>query len=166
MKNHRVIVIARGGVALAEGIPSDSDVFATNDGRFEVDPDPRPLPIDLPAGRLTVLDGFGAVLGQVSWVPVIHGPTVECVAWNIGVMLVPQARGRGVGTLCQRLLIEYLFASTRQHRIEASTDVDNIAEQRALAKVGMRREGVVRGAQRRDGQWRDIVLFSILRPEL
>jgi RimJ/RimL family protein N-acetyltransferase len=164
--SRRFVVIARDGVALAEGIPSDSNALAEGDGLFEVDPDPRPLPMALPAGRLTVLDARGTVLGQVSWVPAIHGPTVECVAWNIGVMLLPHARGRGVGTLCQRLLVEYLFANTGQHRIEASTDVDNLVEQRALVKVGMHREGVARGAQRRDGQWRDIVLFSILRTDL
>lgn len=166
VRSQRVVVASRDGVCLAEGVAADSEAFVANDGLFEVDPDPRPLPMTLPCGRLTVLDGRHIVLGQVTWVPVIHGPTVHCVAWNIGVMLLPEARGRGVGTVCQRLLIEYLFATTEQHRIEASTDVDNLVEQRALTKAGMRREGVLRGAQRRDGGWRDIVLFSILRQEL
>lgn len=164
--SRRVVVASRDGVWLAEGVAADSEAFVANDGLFEVDPDPRPLPVTLPCGRLTVLGTRHTVLGQVSWVPVIHGPTVHCVAWNIGVMLLPDARGRGVGTVCQRLLIEHLFATTEQNRVEASTDVDNLAEQRALTKAGMHREGVLRGAQRRAGGWRDVVLFSILRQDL
>ena len=50
-------------------------------------------------------------------------------------------------------------------RVEAHTDVENVAEQRALSKAGFTREGVVRGAQWRDGAYRDGLLYSILRAE-
>ena len=43
--------------------------------------------------------------------------------------------------------------------------VDNPAEQRALAKIGMVTEGVVRAAELRGGRRHDHILFSILRPE-
>lgn len=163
----RTVVAARDGVVLAESVKRDrATLLAGHDGLFDVDRDPRPLPVSFPAHRLTVLDTEDVVLGNVSWIPVVHGPTVACIAWNIGIMLLPAARGKGVGTLAQRLLIEYLFATTEMHRIEASTDVDNAAEQRSLTKIGMTRDGIVRGAQRRAGQWRDIVLFSILRSDL
>ena len=48
-------------------------------------------------------------------------------------------------------------------RLEASTDVDNAAEQRALDKAGFTREGVLRSAQFRDGTFHDLVLYSRLR---
>jgi RimJ/RimL family protein N-acetyltransferase len=51
------------------------------------------------------------------------------------------------------------------HRIEADTEVDNIAEQRALEKAGFTREGVMRGAGWRDGEYRDGVTYSILRTD-
>jgi len=58
-----------------------------------------------------------------------------------------------------------LFAHTAIHRIEAGTQPENEAEQRALRKVGFRQEGVLRGAEFRDGSWRDIVIFGLLRGE-
>jgi RimJ/RimL family protein N-acetyltransferase len=49
------------------------------------------------------------------------------------------------------------------NRIEAQTDVDNVAEQRALEKAGFHREGVARGAQFRAGAYHDLVTYSRLR---
>ena len=65
----------------------------------------------------------------------------------------------------QRLLAEHLLATTPSHRVEASTDVENVAEQRALERAGFVREGILRGAQFRDGTWHDLVLFSLLRSD-
>jgi RimJ/RimL family protein N-acetyltransferase len=58
-----------------------------------------------------------------------------------------------------------LFAHTTAHRIEAGTEADNIAEQRALEKAGFTREGVLRGIGWRGGSWRDGVLYSLLRTD-
>jgi RimJ/RimL family protein N-acetyltransferase len=60
---------------------------------------------------------------------------------------------------------QYLFASTNLHRLEAGTDLENMAEQRALEKAGFAREGVVRQSQYRDGRYRDMVMFSRLRTD-
>jgi RimJ/RimL family protein N-acetyltransferase len=51
-------------------------------------------------------------------------------------------------------------------RIEASTDVENIAEQRSLEKAGFTREGILRRAQWRAGAHHDLVSYSILREVL
>jgi len=66
----------------------------------------------------------------------------------------------------QRALAEYLFATTLAERIEAETDVENIAEQRALERAGFTREGVLRHTQFRAGRWRDNVIYSVLRAEV
>jgi RimJ/RimL family protein N-acetyltransferase len=68
-----------------------------------------------------------------------------------------------VGTTAQRLLVEYLFDNTPAHRLEAYTEVENVAEQRALEKVGFEREGVRRAAHFRAGAWRDSILYALLR---
>jgi len=83
----------------------------------------------------------------------------------LGIELSPGARGQGYGTEAQRLLSDWLFATTRANRIEASTDVDNIAEARALEKAGFSREGISRGAQFRAGAYRDLIGFSRLRED-
>ena len=68
-----------------------------------------------------------------------------------------------MGTIAQRLLVQYLFDTTPAHRLEAYTEVANIAEQRALEKIGFEREGVLRGTIFRAGKWRDNIVYALLR---
>jgi RimJ/RimL family protein N-acetyltransferase len=102
-------------------------------------------------------------IGTVSWRQVRYGPNPESFAWNIGIALIPEARGQGFGTQAQRKLAEHLFATTSANRVEASTDVDNLAEQHALEKAGFSRDGVLRGAQYRAGAWHDLAVYSVVR---
>ena len=102
-------------------------------------------------------------LGIVSWRKVPSTPDYHY--WNIGIALLPEARGKGFGTQAQRLLARYLFAHTTVQRIEAATEVGNVAEQRALEKAGFTREGVLRSVGWRDGAYRDGVLYSLLRTD-
>jgi RimJ/RimL family protein N-acetyltransferase len=67
--------------------------------------------------------------------------------------------------VAQRLLVEHLFATTTAHRIWAGTEVDNVHEQRSLEQCGFRREGLLRGAHFRDGQWRDSLIYGLLRED-
>jgi RimJ/RimL family protein N-acetyltransferase len=114
-------------------------------------------------GTLMVVSGPD-VAGFVSWRQFPTGQISYC--WEIGISLVPEARGRGLGTLAQRLLVRYLFAHTQVNRIQAGTEITNIAEQRSLEKAGFTREGVLRGVTFRDGRWHDGVMYSVLRGEV
>jgi RimJ/RimL family protein N-acetyltransferase len=107
----------------------------------------------------------GQPIGVVGWHLVGYGPNAESGAWNVGIALLPGARGHGFGAEAQSLLAAYLFESTEVNRVEAQTDVDNIAEQRALEKAGFTREGTARGAQFRAGAYHDLVTYSILRDD-
>lgn len=107
----------------------------------------------------------GAPIGSVGWRKARYGPTERSEAWNIGISLIPEARGLGFGAEAQRLLADYLFATTPIDRVEASTDVDNIPEQRSLEKGGFIREGIIRGAQFRRGARHDLVNYSRLRTD-
>jgi RimJ/RimL family protein N-acetyltransferase len=119
-------------------------------------------------GRLAVALGpagaAGEFVGEVSWHKAQTGPS--CFSWNIGIGLLARARGQGHGSRAQRLLAEYLFAHTLVNRIEAETEVGNLAEQRALAKAGFTHEGTLRGSCFRGGQWRDMASYSILRADV
>lgn len=112
------------------------------------------------ASYLAVEDADGTCVGWVTWRPVGSTGNVE-----IGIALFPDHRGRGAGTEAQRLLVDHLFATTTAHRVQAGTEVGNVAEQRALEKVGFRREGVQRGLYFRDGRWRDSVMYGLLRDD-
>jgi RimJ/RimL family protein N-acetyltransferase len=113
-------------------------------------------------GTLIVVSGSER-LGLVSWRK--HQATPAGYSWEIGIALLSRARGRGYGTQAHRLLARYLFAHTTAHRLWAATEVDNIAEQKALEKAGFTREGVMRGSGWRDGAWRDGVTYSLLRTD-
>jgi RimJ/RimL family protein N-acetyltransferase len=108
----------------------------------------------------------GAVIGDISWHPVSYGPNEASRALNIGLSLIPDARGHGYGTEAQRLMAELLFRLFEIERVEASTDVENTVEQRSLEKAGFTREGVQRRAQFRAGAYHDLVSYSILREDL
>jgi RimJ/RimL family protein N-acetyltransferase len=85
--------------------------------------------------------------------------------WEIGFTLVPSERGKGFGTEAVTIMVDYLFLSRDLVRIQATTDQRNIASQRILEKVGFKREGVVRKSMFIHGEWRDLLLYSILREE-
>lgn len=125
---------------------------------------PPPAPA-LDPGELVVIDGSGAPVGLVSWHTVVHGPNAGSAARNIGISLRAPARGHGHGSRAQGLLAAHLFTTTSTHRVEASTDVRNVAEQRALEHAGFTREGVLRGAQWRRGTWHDLVGYARLRDD-
>jgi RimJ/RimL family protein N-acetyltransferase len=109
--------------------------------------------------------GDGAAIGTIGWHRVRYGPNTESDAWNIGIELRPEARGRGSGTDAQRQLADWLFANTNLNRVEAQTDVENVPEQRSLEKAGFFREGIARGAQFRAGSFHDLVTYSRLRED-
>jgi ribosomal-protein-alanine N-acetyltransferase len=100
--------------------------------------------------------------GFVSWRPSGYGVAKY---WEIGIALLPEWRRRGIGWRAQAMLCDYLFHHTPAERIEARTHVENIAEQKALEKAGFQREGLLRSAEFRAGQWRDGWIYSRLRGE-
>lgn len=129
---------------------------------------PREAPPGL--GRLLVeltdANGISAVAGQVTWHLESYGPNPGSRAWNIGISLSPGTRGHGIGAVAQRLLAEWLLDTSDLDRIEASTDVENVPEQRALEKAGFTQEGVLRSAQERVDGRHDLFVYSLLREEV
>ncbi|HEY7464999.1 MAG TPA: GNAT family protein [Candidatus Limnocylindria bacterium] len=136
---------------------------------------PQPLPRDAIArgplrnerNGMLVIERIedGQVIGSVGWHRVNYGPGTKSDAWNFGIELHPSARGQGLGAEAQHLLAEFLFDTYDLNRVEASTDVENIAEQRSLEKAGFVREGIQRGAQWRAGAYHDLVTYSRLRTD-
>lgn len=85
--------------------------------------------------------------------------------WEIGIALLPEWRGHGIGWRAQAMLCDYLFDHSAAQRIQAATQPENVAEQKALEKAGFQFEGVIRAAEFRAGVWRDGCLYSRLRDD-
>jgi RimJ/RimL family protein N-acetyltransferase len=158
-------------VTLRPYAPADQPLLRRTDSEFDdvavpgIDPT-----VQLPSssfdqsGGLVVCEN-GVAVGTVSWHHTQWGPTAGSRHIMIGIGLTVPARGRGIGTRAQRLLAELLFAHTRVHRVEAATELGNVAEQRSLEKAGFTREGVVRESLWRRGAFHDSVLYSRLRTD-
>jgi len=114
-------------------------------------------------GRL-IVEAFDAkVTGFVSYRSGIYGGRAPY--WEIGVALLPEWRGKGIGWRAQALLCDYLFSHTPAQRIQAGTHAENLAEQKSLVKAGFQLEGVIRACEFRAGKWRDGYLYSRLRDD-
>jgi RimJ/RimL family protein N-acetyltransferase len=116
-------------------------------------------------GGLAVIADDGQLAGGVSWHWTQWGPNAGSRCAMIGIWLRPEYRSRGIGTAAQAQLAELFFRHTTVNRVEAHTDVENVAEQHALEKAGFQREGITRGAQWRDGTYHDGILYAVLRTD-
>jgi RimJ/RimL family protein N-acetyltransferase len=94
---------------------------------------------------------------------VVHYPAGRLL--EIGYAIVPSERDRGYCSEAAQIMVDYLFLSKDVARVQAHTDVRNVASQRVLEKAGFKKEGVVRKSNFVRGDWRDRYLFSILREE-
>jgi N-acetyltransferase len=67
-----------------------------------------------------------------------------------------------VNTTCKLLLMQYAFGTLQCAVVGWRTDIFNYASQRAIEKLGAKRDGVIRHhALRRDGTVRDTVMYSM-----
>jgi RimJ/RimL family protein N-acetyltransferase len=102
--------------------------------------------------------GEDTAVGLVTYHRIWSAP--HSPGYNIGISIAPEHRGQGFGSEAQRLLADYLLATLPVGRVEASTDIENIPEQRALERAGFSREGVLRSAWWREGRWHNMVMYS------
>ncbi|MFD1539138.1 GNAT family N-acetyltransferase [Nonomuraea guangzhouensis] len=114
-------------------------------------------------GLLLIADGDDRV-GFMSWSKQVTSRVAYC--WEMGIIVAPEFRGKGHGTRAQRLLVRYLFDHSPVNRVQATTEVSNMGEQRALEKAGFTREGVLRGVGFRAGEWHDGVMYAVIRADL
>ena len=115
-------------------------------------------------GRLMVeVEADRVAAGIVSYRAGSYGGMAKY--WEIGIALLPEWRGHGIGWRAQAMLCDYLFSHSPAQRIQAGTHAENLAEQRSLEKAGFQLEGVVRACEFRAGRWRDGYLYSRLRDD-
>jgi ribosomal-protein-alanine N-acetyltransferase len=99
----------------------------------------------------------GALVGAIGVVVVPEHAHAELGYW-IGV----ESWNRGYATEAARATLTFAFESLGLHRIEARHFMRNPASGRVMQKIGMRLEGVNRGAVRRFGRFEDLAVYGIL----
>lgn len=104
-------------------------------------------------------EASGKVLGSTSYHDIL--PAVKRV--EIGYTWYAKSVQRShVNTTCKLLMMGHAFDTLGCHVVGWRTDNYNFASQRAIERLGAKKDGVIRGhAPRRDGTIRDTVMYSM-----
>lgn len=71
--------------------------------------------------------------------------------------------GKGYTTEAAREIVRYLIDEIGFHRVQAKCCVENPASERVMQKVGMTKDGILRGYFHcKDGRFSDVVMYAIL----
>ncbi|MBI5351408.1 MAG: GNAT family N-acetyltransferase [Chloroflexi bacterium] len=71
-----------------------------------------------------------------------------------------------VNTECKYLLLTHAFESLKCIRVQIKTDLRNVRSQKAIERIGAKKEGILRNHMiLPDGRFRDSVFYSILDSE-
>ena len=85
---------------------------------------------------------------------------------DIGYLVFPGARGRGLAPRAVRLLARWAFERAGLVRVGILTAVGNEPSQRVAENAGFTREGLLRKLRYRQGEREDLYLFSRLTSDL
>lgn len=105
--------------------------------------------------------------------PSSGGPAVGAIrialsgvrAAKLGYMVDADHWGRGYATDAVHTMINYAWDVLDLHRITAAVGPDNAASLAVVKRVGMTYEGRLRDHVFTNGDWRDSLLYSILRSD-
>jgi RimJ/RimL family protein N-acetyltransferase len=103
----------------------------------------------------------GRYLGEVG-VCLVSRAHRQC---EVGYVFLPEAAGRGYATEATEAMVELAFAELDAHRVSGRLDARNDASARVLARLGMRREALLRENEFVKGEWTDEVVFAITEDE-
>ncbi|WP_028103736.1 GNAT family N-acetyltransferase [Pseudoduganella violaceinigra] len=138
-----------------------------------------PLPDEAAAAKLVELfAGWRALANPgTRWGLQLKGQekligTCGLFAWNrnwrrctVGYELYPEARGRGYMQEALRAVIAWGWGHMQLNRIEAQVHPENADSLRSLAKLGFKREGLLRQAGYWSERYHDLYQYSLLRDE-
>jgi RimJ/RimL family protein N-acetyltransferase len=81
---------------------------------------------------------------------------------ELGYVVAPAARGRGVASRAVGLLTEWGLGELGLHRVELRIDPANAASSRVAERNGYRLEGVLRSVAFKEGLRSDVAVWSRL----
>ncbi|WP_225755410.1 GNAT family N-acetyltransferase [Actinotalea sp. Marseille-Q4924] len=113
-------------------------------------------------GMLVIESPDGEIAGHIEF----FRPVSYWDAFELSYQLYSdQHAGRGFVTEAVQLLVDYLFATKKEHRIHLVIVPENSPSRRIAEKCGFVLEGTVRGAFFNDGRNQDVLLYSLLRTD-
>jgi RimJ/RimL family protein N-acetyltransferase len=162
----RIVPLAREHLAAVEALFDDPEVL-----RFTRLPDPPPpdfvetwFGLYERARRDGTREAFALVGGDGEFLGLALAPRIEREARTaeLGYIVAPAARGRGVATAALRLLTDWAFGELGALRLELLIGVENPASKRVAERNGYRLEGVLRSLHFKQGLREDTEIWSRL----
>lgn len=74
-------------------------------------------------------------------------------------------RGKGYASEALSILTRWIFLSKEVYRLQVCMDTENMGSQIVAEKCGYMKEGVMRGGNFSRGEYRDLLLYSMTRPD-
>lgn len=100
------------------------------------------------------------ILGCVNFHEIKRGAFCSC---QIGYKIHHKLCNRGIGKEVVGQMIEYLFAESGLHRIEALIHPENAPSIALAERLGFEREGIARGAVLLGGEWQDMYQYGLVK---
>lgn len=113
-------------------------------------------------------DGFQAAIrvdGEIVGVVGFHSIDRQNASTTIGYWLAARHQGRGLMTAAVERLVTLAFEDWRLHRVELRAAPDNVRSRAIAERLGFRREGLLRAAERFGEEFRDLVVYAVLADE-
>jgi RimJ/RimL family protein N-acetyltransferase len=163
----RLEIFERSHLPAFEALIDDPDVR-----RFTRVPDPPPPDFSVlwferyEAGRNDGTSEAFAILddGTEEFLGVAVAPRIDrdTATAELGYVIAPTARGRGVATDALHLLTSWAFADLRALRLELLIDTENTASKKVAMRGGYRYEGTMRSVSLKPGVRADAEIWSRL----
>jgi len=113
-------------------------------------------------GTLLMMTPAGDIVGHIEF----FRPVPYWDAFEIAYQLYDERHaGRGYVTEALQLLVDYLFATKKEHRLQLVIVPGNAASRRIAEKCGFQLEGTARGAFFNDGRNQDVLVYSLVRTD-
>jgi RimJ/RimL family protein N-acetyltransferase len=112
-------------------------------------------------------EAFAVVNGEDELLGIAMAPRIEreTATAELGYVVAPAARGRGVATEALRQLTRWAFDAQGMQRLELLISVENEASKRVAVRCGYVRDGILRSAYFKQGMREDTEIWSRLAPD-
>lgn len=84
---------------------------------------------------------------------------------HIGYWISSRAEGKGVMTRALAAFVDYAFEEWNLHRLEIHCATENVRSCRVAERAGFQKEGILRGARKVNGEFLDMNLYALVRPD-
>lgn len=100
-------------------------------------------------------------LGMVNY----HDGHIRNKRVAIGYIIDPARQRSGIGTEAVSAMLGFCLGELGLHRVQAFIHPDNTASRKLVEKLGFRSEGLLRDNLRVGDDWRDDVLYALLKTD-